>query len=159
MLKGSYKSQQRPSGYSISGLLLASLLLGVMSGCERDMTIQIDGQNPPTFELDGNGELVFLLVTEVQPDNPRPSGNPRLWEIRPTEVKKIWELPSITYGVIPEGFRQVIPESGSPPPLVEGKTYSLGGPADNANGGSIWFTIRNGKSVRVPKRDGTLEPD
>jgi hypothetical protein len=45
---------------------------------------------------------------------------------------------------------QVSPEGGAPPPLIEDKTYEFGGPNDNANGGSIWFTIQGGKSVEVP---------
>jgi hypothetical protein len=47
------------------------------------------------------------------------------------------------------------PAVGAPPPLIEGKTYGFGGPNDNANGGSIWFTIQNGKSVEVPQPGGS----
>jgi len=36
------------------------------------------------------------------------------------------------------------PGAGAPPPLIEGKTYGFGGPNDNANGDSIWFTIQGG---------------
>jgi len=108
------------------------------------MRIKIDGSNPPTFTLSGSGNLVF-----VHDNKPPLLGARNLWEIRPVGDNKISDLPSIRYGVVPNGFIQVTPISGGPPPLIEGKVYDFGGPADNANGGSIWFTIRDGKSVEV----------
>jgi len=138
-------------------LLLISTLVSGMSSCERDLRIEIDEANPPTFKLTGSGQLVFLHIMEV-PLGGRPSfGDKKLWEIRPNTSERIWKLPKITYGKVPEGFTQVIPENGEPPPLVEGKMYEVGGPASGANGGTMWFTIRDGKSVRVPKTDGTLD--
>ena len=70
-----------------------------------------------------------------------------LWEIRPTKENAISATPEITYGVVPPGFGQTIPKSGMPPTLPEGKLYEAGGPAFNANGGSIRFMIKNGKAV------------
>jgi len=114
------------------------------------MRIKIDGKNPPTFTLSGSGNLVFLYLAEVH-DNRRPSlDDPDIWKIRPNGNDKISHLPSITYGIIPNGFIQITPASGAPPPLIEGHVYAFGGPNDNANGGSIWFTIQGGKSVQVP---------
>jgi hypothetical protein len=133
-----------------AGLVLSLLILVVLSGCERDMRIKIDGKNPPTFALSGSGNLVFLSLGEVQDNKPPPLGAPDLWKIRPNDNNKISQLPSITYGIVPNGFIQVVPASGTPPPLIEGKVYEFGGPADSANGGSIWFTIQGGKSVEVP---------
>ena len=138
-------------------LLLMSTIIGGMNGCEQDLRIEIDGRNPPTFKLTGSGKLVFLQISEVPPDRKTASGNLKLWEIRPDISERISNLPKITYGKVPEGFIQVFPEKGMPPPLIEGKMYAIGGPAYNANGGSIWFVIRDGKSVRVPKTDGTLD--
>jgi hypothetical protein len=137
-----------------AGLVLSFLIIVVSTGCERDLSIKIDGKNPPTFSLSGSGNLVFLSVGEV-PDNKQPLlGAPDLWRIRPTDVDRISELPSITYGIVPKGFIQVTPVSGAPAPLIEGKTYDVGGPAYGANGGSIWFTIQDGKSVLVTIRIG-----
>ena len=76
-----------------------------------------------------------------------------LWEVWPNnlsfEDQRIWKLPPITYGRLPQGFIQKIPASGKPPLLVEGKMYSAGGPAANANGGFVLFAIRDGKAVVV----------
>jgi hypothetical protein len=139
-----------------AGLVPSLLILVITTGCERDMRIKIDGKNPPTFTLSGSGNLVFLSLGEVHNNNPPPLGVPDLWKIRPNGNNKISKLPNITYGIVPDGFTQVIPASGTPPPLVEGKVYDFGGPADNANGGSIWFTIQGGKSVEVAQRgDGS----
>ncbi len=135
-----------------AGLGLSFLLLLVSNGCERDMSIKIDGKNPPTFTLSGSGNLIFLVLGEVH-DNKL--GAPEIWKIRPEAENKISELPSITYGFVPNGFIQVIPASGTPPPLIEGKLYEFGGPAFNANGGFVWFTIQGGKSVQVPMPGGS----
>lgn len=118
------------------------------------MRIKIDGKNPPTFTLSGSGNLVFLSLGEVYDNKPPLLGAPDLWKIRPKGDNKISKLPSITYGIVPDGFVQATPASGAPPPLIEGKVYDFGGPADNANGGSIWFTIQGGKSLQVPTPGG-----
>jgi hypothetical protein len=136
------------------GMILSFLILVVTTGCERDTQIKIDGKNPPTFTLSGSGSLIFLSLVEVHDNRPPLLGAPDLWKIRPVGNNKISRLPSITYGTVPNGFRQEIPASGAPPPLIEGKVYEFGGPADSANGGSIWFTIRGGKSVEVPQPGG-----
>ena len=145
-------------------MLFLSLCYGTI-GCsnEVDMKVSIDGKNPPTFKLSGSGELDILLVVEVASENQQVMSTQRqpdkdvvLWEIWPdksteTEIKK---LPHIKYGTVPSGFIQKIPAGGQPSPLIEGRVYAAGGPARNANGGSIWFSIRNGESVEVSKPGG-----
>jgi hypothetical protein len=76
-----------------------------------------------------------------------------MWEIRPTDENLISKLPAITYGVVPPGFKQIIPAAGAPPPLVEGKIYNAGGPAFEANGGSICFTIKDGRPLELGEND------
>jgi len=67
----------------------------------------------------------------------------------PTKDRAISNLPEITYGVVPPGFTQTTPNSGPPPPLLEGKLYKVGGPADFADGGSLRIKIQEGKTVVV----------
>jgi hypothetical protein len=107
--------------------------------------------NPPTFELSGSGRLFFLSVFEVPQGRPSSIHVPKMWEIRPTDENL--GLEPITYylGIVPPSFRQTIPSSGAPPPLIEGKIYDAGGPALEANGGSIRFTIKDGRAVELPK--------
>jgi hypothetical protein len=138
-----------------AGLVLSLLILVVTTGCERDTQIKIDGKTPPTFALSGSGSLIFLSLVEVHDNRPPLLGAPDLWKIRPVGNNKISRLPSITYGTVPNGFRQEIPAPGAPPPLIEDKASDFGGPADSANGGSIWFTIQGGKSVAVPQPGGS----
>ena len=116
--------------------------------CERDMTIVLTKEsNPPSFKLSGSGRLIFFSVSEVARGKPSSIDDPAIWEIRPTDENLISKLPEITYGVVPANFEQTIPKNGTPPSLVEGKLYEAGGPAFNANGGSIRFTIKGGKAI------------
>lgn len=145
--------------------LLLLLLITVFVSCERDTSVSIDGKVPPTFGLTGSGELVFFTVAEISPDNQKLAPAQRdsrkdtlLWQIAPENLsaneRRINRLPTITYGVVPDGFVQKTPETGTPSPLVEGKVYEAGGPAANAHGGFVWFTIRDGKSVRIEEPSG-----
>jgi hypothetical protein len=127
------------------------ILLATLSACERDMTISVRNEsNVPSFKLSGSGRLVFFTVFEVPRDRPPSINDPKLWEIRPNGENRISALPEITYGVVPPGFHQTIPTTGSPPPLVEGRLYQAGGPAAEANGGSIRFTFSEGKVLVEP---------
>src|SRR5688572_18366818 len=121
----------------IERMALIFLTLFVVSACEVDMTLKVSGGNPPTFDPYGSGNLGFFWVREASWDElkltPMERGKTEdkliMWEIWPdTGDTKIWDLPDITYGQIPPGFRQTIPDHGSPPPLAEGKLYRAGGP-------------------------------
>jgi len=143
----------------VLGCLASTLFL---VGClfERDTVVSIDGNNPPTFRLKGSGYQDFIAVhelssKEIVPLPERPViDTPTLWEIWPPDGLTADQWPPAKYGQVPSGFKQKIPEHGKPPSLEEGKMYEAGGPASNANGGSIWFKIQNGKSVEIPKPGG-----
>jgi hypothetical protein len=130
---------------------------------EEDTRVSVDGSNPPTFKLQGSGHLVFLRVEEIPPENRvevsnrDPRKNLLLWEIAPNDGThdEVWLWPSITYGRVPSGFKQKFPPDGAAPSaLIGGKLYSAGGEAYNANGGEVWFVIRDGKSVEFTKPGG-----
>jgi hypothetical protein len=141
---------------------LAISLHTVSCRLERDTVITVQVQNPPTFRLTGNGNQDFLVVRELSPKEMVPYrerpvlDTPILWQIWPNDetdnIAEKW--PPIIYGKVPPGFSQTIPENGEPKMLEEDKFYEAGGPASNANGGSVWFTIRNGKAVEIPKPGG-----
>jgi hypothetical protein len=105
---------------------------------------------------------MYFIVSEIIPENQVPSHdrnpekNIRLPKILPKEgtPDRAWDWPPITYGKVPTGFTQEIPPQAEPPPLIEGKVYTAGGPAYGANGGDTWFKVRDGKSVEVPKPGG-----
>ena len=106
--------------------MIALLLLLSISACERRTRVRLEGGNPPTFILSGSGVLGGLVIDGPQPERFRsPSDKENiLWEIEPERMpgKLVEELHSVTYGVIPDGYKQTIPGHGeSPPPLIPEK--------------------------------------
>jgi hypothetical protein len=142
--------------------LLAATVVGVLASC-HSLTISMDENVPPNFNFSAGifaeccRHLTFLGVYEVPPENqnlpwaaPRPKEDIVLWQIWPKDSNAAENVSVITYGKVPPGFIQKIPESGEPPPLVEGKIYEVGGPAIEVPNAYMRFTIRNNKSVRLP---------
>jgi hypothetical protein len=150
---------------AIKGIVLF-LLVFVFTACfEEDMEISIEDRLPPTFKLSGSGNLAFFGVWEVSLDNQRRVPSERdgdddtvLWQIWPnglsSDARVLRRLPPITYGTLPAGFIQKVPETGAPPSLVEGKIYEAGGPASNGRGGFVWFKIENGRLLKVAAPGG-----
>lgn len=147
--------------YYFACLVFTSVCLSYCT-YEADTEISLDGEIPPNFKLTGSGHQIYFVVSEIPPENQvraadRDSDrNTRIWKILPKQGTSdiAWNWPTVTYGKVPDGFRQEIPEEGEPPRLIEGKVYVAGGPAYGANGGEVWFTLRDGKSVIVPKPGG-----
>jgi hypothetical protein len=115
---------------------------------------------PPVFKFDGDGYLEFFQVFEIHPDNVNKplsemdlSKDRLLWRIFPRSSKS-GSLPirDFQYGIIPPGFKQVLPQDGPPPPLEEGKVYKAGGPPVQVgwDEGFFRFTIKDGRCVRLP---------
>jgi hypothetical protein len=139
-----FKSRNRASTFiGLAVLLLATLCC---AECERDTEISVKGGNPPVFEFSGNGNLVFLSVSDDSPNKVEERSGGFLWKITPESGNSyVNRLPPITYGQVPPGFKQEIPADGAPPPLIEGKYYQVSAPAYNANGDWVYILIRNGK--------------
>lgn len=147
--------------YTFAKAVVVLLSVNMLISCyEEDMTVKVVGVIPPTFNLSGSGRFVFFSVTEINPENQnrvpfeRDSGKDKvLWQIAPTsltpEQRVIRKLPPITYGVVPEGWTQRIPQQGTPPTLLRGSVYQAGGPTTDANGGFVWFKVQDGKPVTL----------
>jgi hypothetical protein len=129
------------------------------TSCERHPSISVDTQNPPTFVFRGGGNIEFLSVIEIAPENQNVpdveqdnSKNKVLWWIWPTSsaAGEVRNLSGITYGKVPARFVQKTPANGPPPPLIEGKTYEAGGPPISSRNIYLRFTIREGKVVQIP---------
>ncbi len=138
-----------------------TVTLLTLTACdEPNLRIAMDEQVPPTFNFSGNGSLAFFVVIEIAPDNLNASGpylDPRknrvLWDIRPKGGEEAQApLPAITYGQVPPGFIQKIPDAGQPSPLSEGKVYQAGGPPVEVPHGYVRFMIQNGKSITLKTR-------
>ena len=112
--------------WSLNGTILLLVAVFVFTACyEEDMTVSIDQRTPPTFTLSGSGNLAFFGVWEVARENQNRLPSERdgdkdtiLWQIWPNglsaDEKVIRRLPRITYGSIPPGFVQKIPQDGAP---------------------------------------------
>ena len=101
------------------------------------------------------------MVEEVPPENQtvhwlqsKPRENIVLWQVW-AEGDNSGHVPEITYGKVPPGFIQKVPQSGEPPALVEGKVYDAYGPPTLVPETYVRFTIRDGRAVRlnVPGKD------
>ena len=144
----------------LTTLRLTGLMLLVFSAssCGEGLVISMDEKIPPSFKYKGNRwaecctNLNFFVVSEevgsgsVGPESEKPK---YVWWIWPKEGKngEYFNLPAFTYGIVPEGWRQTIPEQGAAPPLIEGKTYQAGGNFHSGQDAHLRFTIRNGKAV------------
>lgn len=130
-------------------LLLLVLFANISCG-EPHVTIEIDNQLPPSFNFGGVGATPFFMVSELpSSSSPDMSRAKVIWDIRPNDGSHATvPLGPIKYGTVPEGFTQLVPSEGAPPPLQEGKSYQAGGPPVEMPNGFLRFTIQNGKAVK-----------
>ena len=132
-------------------LLILPLLFCV--NCERRTEVNLEGGNPPAFVLSGSGNLVELSVgQDLQDKTQTPSKrSPVVWKIRPTsrDGEKLEAIGRIVYGVVPKGYKQVIPAEGAPPELIAGNYYYYYLETINAPHADGDFEIKDGKPVRV----------
>jgi len=157
-------------------------IITAVNGCEVDTKPLVNGGNPPIIEFDGARAQLFvtgpytleqlkqeykqeykitggkhIITPEQQKELEKIRGNKNydIWQLDPGTISRGFGV-SITYGIVPDGFKQVYPANGkSPEPLIEGKIYAVGAPtaearSDNANVKSAYFMIVNGRVVEVP---------
>jgi len=116
----------------------------VVTSCDQILSVSIDTKVPPSFTFDGsrfaeccNYLQHFAVMEETSEDthpmfNTDPSISHKIvWKIEPKDSSKgkVQNLPIITYGKVPDGWRQTIPYNGEPAALTEGKIYEAGEPA------------------------------
>lgn len=128
-------------------------LLVLLTSCERDTVLAISTDNPPSFSLSGSGRMLSLRVYGPQlRDMPGEAAN-WWWLIAPEDevfnVKRIEELSPIVYGKVPPGYKQIFPEQGTPPNLIEGQKYQVWVETLDANGAREYFIITDGKADKV----------
>jgi hypothetical protein len=136
--------------------LIFSLIITTVNGCEVDTKPIVSGGNPLIIKFDGTGALAQLYVmgpyTLEQLKQDKIDGDEKdyyMWQLDPSRDFRVSRL-SITYGIVPNGFRQVYPANGKPPePLIEGKIYNILAPSASANFKPVLFMIDNGRAVEV----------
>jgi hypothetical protein len=138
----------------------------------------VSGGNPPIIEFDGlraqlyvigpytleqlkqeykqeykitGGENISTAEQQKELEKTRGDKNYDIWQLDPGSLSRGFGV-SITYGIAPDGFRQVYPANGkSPEALIEGKVYAVVAPsADTADVKSEYFMIDNGTAVIIP---------
>lgn len=135
-------------------LLVASCFL---SACETDTRVSIsEPKNPPTFKLSGSGRLSELIVVgpfaSVEDLESYKPDVHAIWKISPLRYDElsVQRVPPITYGVVPQGFTQGTPASGSPPPLEEGKFYRVTAPSTSAGFRAFCFKVEGALAIKAP---------
>lgn len=136
------------------GIFLAFLLLvWSTTGCERSTRVWVKGGIAPVFDLSGSGEVECFTVfgPDFMTKAEKPSDeNFAVWKIEPSggfHGTWIGKLGSITYGVVPEGYTQIIPKEGTPVSPMEGQKYFYVVETTNAAGASGYFEIRNSRAI------------
>ncbi len=109
-------------------LLLVGSFAAALVACEIDTRVSISKPRvPPTFHLSGSGKAAsFIIVgpyTKAEDLDSYTADVEVIWELLSQSYGKrdFDEVPPITYGVVPPGFTQKKPASGSPPPLGRGE--------------------------------------
>ena len=133
-----------------------------LTGCGRDTHLVIEVGTPLRFIVSGPGALNHLQVTgpDLEREPNRHGDGERLmlsriyWEVAPSEgtVRSLDEIGPITYGKVPDGFVQVQPPSGAPPPLVERDLYNVRVSVNDDLGINRFFAIRDGRIVAEGER-------
>ena len=138
-------------------LFISVALIVLFGGC-RTLTISINDTNPPVFSFSAGRfaeccrHLAFLTVYEMPRRDSDRMSDKIIWQIWPVSGtdNSAEGLPRITYGQVPPGFVQKVPEVGPPPSLEEGKLYRASGPLIEVPEASVWFRVQNGKVVEIP---------
>ncbi len=141
-------NQQQLRG-KLRKLTLALILLTLSSACERRTAVTITGVNPPTFVLTGSGNLSEVIISKAaaeQTKNPRDPEN-TLWRITAVNMpgQPVETLHSLTYGIVPPGYRQQIPNEDTPPQLQPNRRYGFWFLTSDAPHASGYFEIRDGR--------------
>lgn len=119
--------------------------------------IKLEGANPPIFNLSGTGTLAHVVIyaakyTDTE-DGLELTTAETLWEIEPSEGyergRRVEEIGSVQYGVIPFGYKQVYPPTGAPRSLEKGLKYEYWFDTADAPHARNYFIIRGQRAVEV----------
>jgi hypothetical protein len=139
-----------------------------IAGCNRERLTQVnlEGQSTPQFTFSGSGNLNEFSVYVVSPSDLTIGRTveslstesfftqPPLWRVEvQTDVlhaRTVGNIGRLTYGVLPQGYRQTIPADGTVPPSISsGKQYFFECSTVNAPGARGFFQVIDGKTVRA----------
>ena len=131
-------------------LTFVVMSISLSLSCEIDTKLGISGGNPPTFLMSGNGFLTSIRVRGHARQREAQGENQYLhWviEVKDDGGLSVGSIASVTYGKVPKGYRQIYPEKGEAPPIIEGQHYYVRLVTSNANGADGYFMVQNGKAL------------
>jgi hypothetical protein len=136
-------------------LAIAALLT---AACDPDLTthVKTTAGNPPTFVVSGVGNFGGLNIYEPGYRGDLLDKSHMIWAIAVEgageEGKPFTDVGAITYGVTPQGYKQLIPASGlAPVALSEGDRYRYYIPGSISSPAEGYFEIRNNKAEIVER--------
>jgi len=129
-------------------------VVALVSGCEKPTSVELGKDRSLVFFVSGSGRLSKLVVYGPEQEQ---LGDPEdstyaLWEIVASEGDgpRVSELHSISYGVVPAGYKQVIPRDDKPPAgLMENRRYFYRLITMNAPHASGYFEVKDGRPTKV----------
>src|ERR1051325_8112105 len=129
------------------------LLVLVTLSCEQRTTVELSGRSPIIFNMSGSGRLVQLTVFGGGKEGAKEDKEKNfLWQLVQIDGdgERLSNIQVIKYGVVPSGYKQVLPRMGtSVEPLLENTKYSYRFVTMNAPHASGYFEIRNGVPIKV----------
>jgi hypothetical protein len=139
--------------------LIAFVLATIIVACAQEPDLHLDFKDklPPLFTFSGRSFAVAFEIQEVPRSKPLGEVDPftvegrAIWKITLGSKIKADDWPSITYGEVPTGFSQSVPEQGPPPQLAENKLYlaRIIAGLDYDYKSQFFFEVRNGRIVNV----------
>jgi hypothetical protein len=142
---------------TLSKVLFWFALVTVATACEQSTGIRVtlEDKVPPSFSVSGSRWVSDFQVEEIPQNVPRSEINPltfkgeTVWKISAPSRIRATAWPGITYGEVPQGFSQEIPEHGPPSRLTEGKVYIVRAIDTGGPQGVVFFKLRDGRLVNA----------
>jgi hypothetical protein len=122
---------------------------------EPDLDLDLQEKTPASFVFSGRSLAANFEILEVPRTTPLSKTNPfsftgtTIWKISAAQKIMGAQWPSITYGNVPNGFSQSIPDHDLPPKLAGDRLYAAQIVGDKDAKSVLFFEIRNGKPVNV----------
>jgi hypothetical protein len=140
--------------------IISAILVTMLTSCAQHPSLVIENTSPPRFVFSGSGSVTHLQVTgpDLEPVLSREGSGDRsapkvYWEVASSPGRPMNEMRSVTYGTVPDGFIQIQPQNGGPPPrLVEQQLYNFRLSVTDGDGFNNFFVIRDGKIVSESDR-------
>lgn len=131
------------------GIRLGIIVTLGMLACEVPTNLEIKGGNPLTFIMSGSARFDGIRIVGPKVREAEGEDQYVVWQIKglPGGLKGVRSIGPIMYGKVPPGYKQVYPENGEAPPIIEGERYFVRVITTSAKGAEKYFTMRDGKII------------